>query len=46
MDSDYSSYGDHTSADSSVVTYWAETYYEAHYEGRHRFDPEFTWSAM
>lgn len=45
IDGDYGSYGDHVFADPKVAAYWADIYDKAKYEGRHRFDPEFTWSA-
>lgn len=45
IDRDYGSYHDHVFSDPKVAAYWANAYENARYEGRHRFDPEFTWSA-
>lgn len=45
IDGDYGSYGDHVFADPAVAAHWAAVYDKASYEGRHRFDPAFTWSA-
>ncbi len=45
IDGDYGSYGDHIFSDPKVAAYWAGVYEKATYEGRHRFDPTFTWSA-
>ena len=44
-DPDYGSYGDHIFSNPEVAAHWAAVYEKAHYEGRHRFDPTFTWSA-
>ena len=45
IDGDYGSYGNHVFSDPKVAAYWADVYEKATYEGRHRFDPTFTWSA-
>lgn len=45
IDGDYGSYGNHIFSDPKVAAYWANIYENATYEGRHRFDPAFTWSA-
>lgn len=37
---------DHVFSDPNVAAYWRNVYNEAKYESRHRFDPEFTWSAQ
>ncbi|EOD43958.1 putative allantoate permease protein [Neofusicoccum parvum UCRNP2] len=42
---DYGSGRDHLFADPKVADYWRNIYENAKYEGRHRFDPTFTWSA-
>lgn len=42
---DYGSGRDHVFSDPKVAEYWRDVYEKAHYEGRHRFDPTFTWSA-
>ncbi|KAK0654219.1 putative transporter [Lasiodiplodia hormozganensis] len=42
---DYGSGRDHAFSDPKVAEYWRDVYEKAHYEGRHRFDPTFTWSA-
>jgi len=42
---DYGSGRDHVFSDPKVADYWRNVYETAHYEGRHRFDPTFTWSA-
>lgn len=34
----------HVFEDSDTVDYWASIYEKAQYEGRHRFDPNFTWT--
>src|SRR5690242_14855109 len=31
-------------SDPATVQYWRDIYENAQYEGRHRFDPEFTWA--
>ncbi|KAJ8089387.1 hypothetical protein PM082_014635 [Marasmius tenuissimus] len=42
---DYGSGRDHIFSDPKVADYWRNVYETAHYEGRHRYDPTFTWSA-
>jgi len=44
-DGDYGSHGDHIFSNPEVAAHWAAVYEKAKYEGRHRFDPLFTWSA-
>lgn len=41
----YGSYDDHPFSDRVTAQYWREVYDKAEYEGRHRFDPNFTWTA-
>lgn len=45
IDGDYGSYGNHVFSDPTVAEYWRGIYEKARYEGRHRYDPTFTWSA-
>lgn len=45
IDGDYGSYHDHVFKDPQIAEYWRNVYEKAEYEGRHRFDPNFTWSA-
>ncbi|KAF3926862.1 hypothetical protein ABW20_dc0103816 [Dactylellina cionopaga] len=45
IDGDYGSYGNHVFSDPKVAEYWRGVYETAKYEGRHRFDPDITWSA-
>lgn len=45
LDPEYGSYPDHVFANEQVAEHWREVYEKAHYEGRHRFDPELTWTA-
>lgn len=45
VDGDYGSYHDHIFVEPKIAAYWANVYENARYEGRHRFDPAFTWSA-
>lgn len=45
LDPEYGSYPDHVFANEQVAEHWRQVYENAHYEGRHRFDPELTWSA-
>lgn len=42
---DYGSYRNHVFTDPEVAKYWTDVMHKANYEGRHRFDPDFTWSA-
>lgn len=41
----YGSYDDHPFSDRVTAQYWREVYDTAEYEGRHRFDPNYTWTA-
>ncbi|OSS44883.1 hypothetical protein B5807_10477 [Epicoccum nigrum] len=41
----YGSYEDHPFSDSVTAQYWRDVYDKAEYEGRHRFDPNYTWTA-
>jgi hypothetical protein len=41
----YGSHHDHVFSDPEIAEYWRSVYEIAQYEGRHRFDPNFTWSA-
>ncbi|KAF2632989.1 MFS general substrate transporter [Macroventuria anomochaeta] len=41
----YGSYEDHPFSDRVIAQYWREVYDKAEYEGRHRFDPDYTWTA-
>ncbi|EKG11831.1 hypothetical protein MPH_11327 [Macrophomina phaseolina MS6] len=43
---DYGSGRDHIFSDTKVADYWRNIYENAKYEGRHRFDPAFTWTAQ
>ena len=45
IDGDYGSYSNHIFSDPKIAEYWRNVYEKATYEGRHRFDPAFTWSA-
>ncbi len=45
IDGDYGSYRNHVFANPKLAAYWRNVYENARYEGRHRFDPDFTWSA-
>lgn len=42
----YGSYEDHPFSDRVAAQYWRDVYDKAEYEGRHRFDPEYTWTAQ
>ena len=42
---EYGSYHHHVFASPPVAEHWRQVYEKAHYEGRHRFDPLFTWTA-
>jgi hypothetical protein len=35
---------DHVFKDRVTAQYWRDVYEKAEYEGRHRFDPEYTWT--
>jgi hypothetical protein len=39
------SHEDHIFKDPVTAQYWREVYDKAEYEGRHRFDPNYTWTA-
>jgi hypothetical protein len=41
----YGSYDDHPFKDAATAQYWRDVYENAHYEGRHHFDPSYTWTA-
>jgi hypothetical protein len=41
----HGSYEDHPFSDRVTAQYWREVYEKAEYEGRHRFDPDYTWTA-
>jgi len=41
----HGSYDDHPFSDRVTAQYWREVYDKAEYEGRHRFDPNYTWTA-
>ena len=41
----YGSYEDHPFNDRVTAQYWQNVYENAEYEGRHRFDPNYTWTA-
>ena len=45
IDGEYGSYHDHIFADPATAKYWTDKMFQVKYEGRHRFDPRFTWSA-
>lgn len=34
----------HVFSDPKIADYWKNVYEQARYEGRHRFDPDYTWS--
>jgi hypothetical protein len=36
----------HIFEDSDAAEYWTNIYEKAQYEGRHRFDPTFTWAPI
>ncbi|KAF2851519.1 MFS general substrate transporter [Plenodomus tracheiphilus IPT5] len=41
----HGSYDDHPFSEPATAEHWARVYEAAKYEGRHRFDPNYTWSA-
>lgn len=41
----YGSYENHPFNDRVTAQYWQNIYEKAEYEGRHRFDPNYTWTA-
>lgn len=45
VEDDYGSQGGHIFEDGQVTGYWRGVYEKATYEGRHRFDPSFKWTA-
>lgn len=44
-DEPFGSTDDHPFSDPAMATHWRQIYEKANYENRHRFDPEFTWTA-
>lgn len=42
----YGSNDDHVFTDGKTVAYWRTIYENASYEGRHRFDPTYKWTAQ
>jgi hypothetical protein len=42
--STHSSIDDHIFKDEATAKYWRNVYDKAQYEGRHRFDPNYTWT--
>jgi hypothetical protein len=44
-DEPFGSTDDHPFADPAMASRWREIYEKANYENRHRFDPEFKWTA-
>ncbi|KAI1085799.1 MFS general substrate transporter [Whalleya microplaca] len=44
-DGDYGSLGTHVFSDPAVADHWRNVYEKARYENRHRFDPEYKWTA-
>lgn len=41
----HGSYNDHPFRDVATAQYWRDVYENAKYEGRHQFDPSYTWTA-
>ncbi|KAJ4372801.1 hypothetical protein N0V86_008167 [Didymella sp. IMI 355093] len=41
----HGSYEDHPFSNPAIAQHWRDVYDKAEYEGRHRFDPEYTWTA-
>jgi hypothetical protein len=41
----HGSHEDHPFNDRVTAQYWREVFDKAEYEGRHRFDPNYTWTA-
>lgn len=41
----HGSYEDHPFKDAANAQYWRDVYENAKYEGRHQFDPTYTWTA-
>ncbi|KAL6872207.1 major facilitator superfamily transporter [Trichoderma longibrachiatum] len=44
-DEAFGSTKDHPFSDPAMAAHWRGVYEKANYENRHRFDPEFTWTA-
>nr|UWK21995.1 major facilitator superfamily transporter (MSF) [Trichoderma rodmanii] len=44
-DGSFGSTDNHPFTDPAMASHWRRIYEEANYENRHRFDPEFTWTA-
>ena len=44
-DPEFGSYDDHVFSNPLVAAHWEGVYEKARYEGRHRFDPTFRWTA-
>lgn len=42
---EHGSYDDHPFSEPATAQYWARKYEAALYEGRHRYDPNYTWTA-
>jgi hypothetical protein len=40
----HGSYDDHPFKDVATAQYWRDVYENAAYEGRHQFDPTYTWT--
>lgn len=36
--------GEHIFTDPSVANFWRDVYERSKYEGRHRFDPAYSWT--
>lgn len=45
VEGDYGSQGGHIFEDPKIAAHWRAVYENATYEGRHRFDPSYKWSA-
>jgi hypothetical protein len=41
----HGSFEDHPFSDPATAQHWRQIYENAEYEGRHRFDPKYTWEA-
>ena len=41
----HGSHDDHAFSDPATAQHWRQIYENAQYEGRHRFDPKYTWEA-
>ena len=41
----YGSCADHPFSDPATAQHWRRKYENAEYEGRHRFNPQYTWEA-